>query len=184
MSTGFLSAIAASPCSLSEYVRIRNMQKLPAVEEAKELLTAAKEWGVFKWLTEKSRVRHAADRAWEALDEYEKKVRDAWSDDLQKAYQELIAEAAVDGNAGSKRQFEKAKKAAEGVDPKIKASAKKLKLADDEAYALRMKAEETFEEAERRMSTSMACEGSAQAVEAWELREKFIRKAETAGRSN
>jgi predicted ribosome quality control (RQC) complex YloA/Tae2 family protein len=160
------------------------MQKLPAVEEAKELLTAAKDWGVWKWLTEKSRVRQTADRAWEALDEYEKKVRAAWSDDLQKAYQELMAQAALDGNAKTKRQLEKAQEAAQKVDPKIKAAAKRLKQADDEAYALRMQAEETFDEAEKRMSTSMACEGSRQAVEAWEVREKFIRKCETAGRAS
>src|SRR5579871_2860432 len=160
------------------------MQKLAAVEEAKELLTAAKDWGVWKWLTEKSRVRQTADRAWEALDEYEKKVRAAWSEDLQKAYQELIAEAALDGNAKTKRQFEKAQEAAQKVDAKTKATAKRLKQSDDEAYALRMQAEETFDEAEKRMSTSMACEGSRQAVEAWEVREKFIRKCETAGRAS
>jgi hypothetical protein len=160
------------------------MHKLPAVEEAKELLTVAANWGVWKWLTEKSRVRQTADRAWEALDEYEEKVRSSWSEDLQKAYQELVAEASMNGNAKSRRDFEKAQQAAQGVDPKIKAAAKRLKQADEEAYALRMQAEETFDEAERRMSTSMACEGSRQAVEAWELREKYIRKAEAAGRSS
>ena len=64
------------------------MQKLAAVEEAKTLLDVAKDWGVWKWLTEKKRVRSTADIAWEALEEYEKKVRDSWSDDLKKAYQE------------------------------------------------------------------------------------------------
>ncbi|MFN7996152.1 MAG: hypothetical protein U0Q18_21255 [Bryobacteraceae bacterium] len=159
------------------------MKKLPAVEEAKELLGAAAEaWGVWKWLTEKRSVRQAADKAWEALDECEAKVRASWSDDLQKAYQELMAESMKDGDASSKRQLTKARAAAREVDPKVKALAKRLKEADDEAYALRMKAEDTFAEAEKRMSTSMAKEGSRQAIEAWEMREKLVRKFEAAAR--
>jgi hypothetical protein len=32
------------------------------------------------------------------------------------------------------------------------------------------------------MSTSMACTGAQMAIDAWEMREKFIRKAEALGR--
>jgi hypothetical protein len=32
------------------------------------------------------------------------------------------------------------------------------------------------------MSSSMACEGAQMAIDGWELREKFIRKAEALGR--
>ena len=38
------------------------------------------------------------------------------------------------------------------------------------------------DEADRRMSTSMACEGAQMAIDAWEMREKFIRKMEALGR--
>jgi len=64
----------------------------------------------------------------------------------------------------------------------LKAFAEKLWKADDEAFRLRMTAEETFDEAERHMSIPMAKKGCDQAIEAWELREKFIRRAEAAAR--
>src|SRR5580658_299437 len=102
------------------------MQKVAAVEEAKTLLEAAKEWGVWKWLTDKKKMREAADKAWAAYDEVEEKVRSAWSDDLQKAYAELSAQAAVaDGGAPAKKKYDKAKKDAEGVAAPVKAQAKK-----------------------------------------------------------
>jgi ElaB/YqjD/DUF883 family membrane-anchored ribosome-binding protein len=160
------------------------MRKLVEVEDAKSLLEVAKNWGVWKWLTEKKRVRQTADTAWEAFDVLEKEVKSAWSDDLQKATSELEAEAAVaEGGAPAKRKYEKAKKEAEHVAPQIKATAKKVKDALDEAYSVRMKAEEMFDEAEKRLSTSMAREASQVAIDAYNMREKAVRKAETAGRS-
>jgi len=159
------------------------MRKLVQVEDAKSLLEVAKDWGVWKWLTEKKRVRQTADTAWEAFDELEKEIKDAWSADLQKAYFELDAEAAVaEGGAPAKRKYEKARKEAEHVDPQTKAAAKKVKDALDEAYAVRMKAEDMFDEAERRLSTSMAREASQVAIDAYNMREKAVRKAEAAGR--
>jgi hypothetical protein len=160
------------------------MRKLVEVEDAKSLLEVAKNWGVWKWLTEKKRVRQTADIAWEAFDVLEKEVKSAWSDDLQKATSELEAEAAVaEGGAPPKRKYEKAKKEAEHVDPQIKATAKKVKDALDEAYSVRMKAEDMFDEAEKRLSTSMAREASQVAIDAYNMREKAVRKAEAAGRS-
>jgi len=159
------------------------MRKLVEVEDAKSLLEVAKNWGVWKWLTEKKRVRQTADTAWEAFDVLEKEVKSAWSDDLQKATSELEAEAALaEGGAPAKRKYEKAKKEAEHVDPQIKATAKKVKDALDEAYSVRMKAEDMFDEAEKRLSTSMAREASQVAIDAYNMREKAVRKAETAGR--
>ncbi len=138
------------------------MQKLPPVEEAKALFQkAAQEWGVWKWLTEKPDLRKAADKAWEALEEAEKKVRASWNADLKKAYRTPEAK---------------------GVDPEVAAMAMKLREADREANEQHMAAEETFSEAERRMSISMAREGSRQAIEAWEMREKVIRRFESADR--
>jgi len=158
------------------------MQKLAAVEEAKSLFNEAKDWGVWRWLLEKKRARSTADAAWEALDEYEKKVKDAWSDDLKKAYQEAEAEAALDGKAKSRHRYEKAAEEARDVYSKIKLATKKLKEAEVEAYNVHMEAEEIFAEADRHLSTSMACEGAQRALEAWDLREKVIRKAEAVAR--
>ena len=160
------------------------MRKLVQVEDAKSLLEVAKEWGVWKWLMEKKRVRRTADIAWEAFDELEKDVRSAWSDDLNKAYAELAAEAEVkEGGAPAKRKYEKARKEAADVDPKIKALAQKQKEIDDEAWRVRMQAEDMFDEAEKRLSTSMAREASQVAIDAYNLREKAVRKAETAARA-
>jgi hypothetical protein len=160
------------------------MRKLVQVEDAKSLLEVAKEWGVWKWLTEKKRVRQTADIAWEAFDELEKDVKSGWSDDLQIAYAELVAETALaEGGAPAKRKYEKVKKEAAAVDPKIKAVALKLKEGDDEAYRVRMDAERMFDEAEKRLSTSMAREASQVAIDAYNLREKAVRKAETAARA-
>src|SRR5271157_2217095 len=87
-----------------------SMQKLAAVEEATALMNEAKEWGVWRWLFEKSRVRATADRAVDALSEAEKKVKAAWDDDLKRAYRELEAQAAFENNPRAKRQYEKARK--------------------------------------------------------------------------
>jgi hypothetical protein len=158
------------------------MQKLIPVEEAKALMKEAIDWSLWGWLTEKRKLRTTADRAWEALDELEKKVKGAWSDDLKAAWREVEARAAAGGNARARRQYEKAQEEARDVAPEIKLAAERLKEAEIEADAAHVKAEETFDEADRRMSTSMACEGTRQAIDAWEMREKVIRKAESLGR--
>jgi hypothetical protein len=53
---------------------------------------------------------------------------------------------------------------------------------DEEARQARDAAEAQFDEADRRLSTSMACEGAQMAIDAWEMREKVIRKAEALAR--
>jgi len=136
------------------------MQKLTAVEEAKTLMNEAKAWSVFRWLTEKKKVRAAADRAVAALNEVDEKVKAGWSDDLTRAYK------------GNPRN----------VSPEIKLAAKEVKQADEEAEAARLDAEATFDEAERRMSAGMAREGAQKAIDSWDLKEKAIRKAEAARR--
>jgi hypothetical protein len=137
------------------------MRKLPPVEEAKALMTEAREWSVWRWLTEKRRVRAAADRAVDALGEEERKVKAGWSEELQKAY-----------SNGRGRK----------IDVEIKAAVQGVKEADEIAEAARLDAEKTFDEAERFMSPGMARQGAQKAIESWELREKAIRKAEAAGR--
>jgi hypothetical protein len=139
------------------------MRKLIPVEEAKALMREAIDWGLWGWLTEKRRLRTTADAAWEALEGQEKRVKAAWSDDLKKAYR------AKDGN---------------GLDPERKLAIERMKGADKAWREARIAAEATFDEAERRMSTGMAREGAAQAIEAWELTEKAIRRAEALGRDS
>ena len=84
------------------------MKKLEAVEEARVIMTAGTEWGVFKWLMEKRKVRGIADRATAALNEAEDKVKATWSDDLKKAYNYL---ATQDGNATKGKRGAKTKDA-------------------------------------------------------------------------
>jgi hypothetical protein len=158
------------------------MQKLAEVEEATALMNEAKDWGVWRWLFEKRRVRATADRAVDALSEAEKKVKATWDDDLKRAYRELEAQSAFQDNPRLKRQYEKAKEDAKDVDPEVKRAVQRVKEADDDAYNARMDAEETFDEAERRMSAGMAREGAEKAIDSWERREKAIRKAEVLAR--
>lgn len=141
------------------------MQKLTAVEEAKALMNEAKDWSVWHWLMEKGRVRATADKATDALSELEKNVKAGWSDDLKKAFRGLSAN-------GKSR----------GINPELRLALERIKEADDAAYTARMDAEETFDEAERRLSASMAREGAEKAIAAWELREKAIRRAEALAR--
>jgi hypothetical protein len=138
---------------------MKAMQKLAAVEEAKALMTEAIEWSVWRWLMEKRKVRLAADAAVDALNAQAKKVKAGWSDELKRAY-----------------------KGSPGVAPEIKLAVQKVKDADEAAEAARLDAEDTFDEAERRMSAGMAREGARKAIESWELREKAIRKAEALQR--
>ena len=158
------------------------MHKLVPVEEARALMREGREWGVWRWLAEKRRVRAAADRATEAFDEAEKKVKASWSDGLNRAYTELALAAAVDGSAQSKRRYEKARREAEDVGDGIKAAARRVREADDAAYRARVEAEEMFDDAEARLSAGMAREAAQKALDAYDLRERAIRKAEAAAR--
>lgn len=137
------------------------MQKLIPVEDAQALMREAIDWSLWGWLTEKRRLRTTADAAWESLEGLERRVKGAWSDDLKKAYR------GKDTNH---------------VDPELKLALQRMKEADEAWREARITAEATFDEADRRMSTSMAREGAAQAIEAWELTEKAIRRAEALGR--
>jgi len=158
------------------------MDELALVEEAKQLMNEASDWSVWRWLLEKKRVRAAADRANEALDHLAKKVRSSWEDDAKKVYRELEAKDAFESNPRARHPYEKAKEDARHVDPKVRLAVERVKRADDEAWNARMDAEQTFEDAERGMSASLARQGAAKAIECWVLREKSIRKAEALAR--
>jgi len=154
------------------------MHRLIPVEEATALMTEAKEWSIWRWLLNKSRVRAAADRAVDALLEAEKNAKASWSDDQKKAYREIVAEEALKNNPRAKQRYEKAKEEARNVSPEIKQAVQKVKDADDAGEAARLDAEDTFAEGERRMSANMAREGAGKAIHSWELRMKAIRKSE------
>lgn len=138
------------------------MQKLIEVEEAKTLMNEAINWSVMKWLREKKRVRKAADVANAALDSTIVRLKAEWETELKAAYEQL---ASAKGNKTS---------------ADLLAQAKKLKLAEDEARTARDDAENTFDEAEKQLSTTMAREGCRKAIRSWELHEHVIRLSEAA----
>jgi hypothetical protein len=146
------------------------MHKLAPVEEAKTLFHQARNWSVWRWLIEKKRARATADAAWEALEACEERVKAGWAGEWQQAYRDLSA----NGRPKARRHA--------GLDTGIKEALERLHEADEEARQARDAAEAQFDEADRRMSSSMACEGAQMALDAWEMREKVIRKAEALGK--
>jgi IS30 family transposase len=154
------------------------MEQLPEVETARALMNEAMKWSVMKWLREKKSVRKTADQANAALDQLSESLKRHWPDSVRLAYEALRAEA-----ASSKTAQHAQAKQPPANDSQASAIAKKVKQADDEAYRARMQAEETFDEAERVLSTILAREGCAQAIRAWDLQEKAIRKAEEVDHS-
>ena len=149
------------------------MRKLAEVEDAKALMTEAMGWSVVKWLSEKKRVRKTADLANAALDRLDQEIKARWGDELKAAYSEL------GGNSGGAAQPPH-KQSSQGIDPRVMLLAKKLKESDDEAYRVRMDAEDTFDEAEKKLSTRLAREGCRKAIDSWDLHEQAIRKSEAA----
>ena len=97
---------------------------------------------------------------------------------------ELEAKAAFEKNPRSRQHYEKAIVEAKHIDSEIKLAVQKVKEADDQAYDARMGAEDTFDEAERILSASVACEGAQKAIDSWDLRYKALRKAEALARGN
>jgi hypothetical protein len=148
------------------------MEKIPVVERAKELMTQAVAWSVMKWLREKKAVRKIADQANVALDQLNQAVKDRWPDDVQRAYVGLIKPAAVNRKVNSQHESTSA------TNTEVMMNAKKVKDADDEAQQARTDAEDTFDLAEKQLSTALAREGCRKAIRSWELHEKAIRKAE------
>jgi hypothetical protein len=146
------------------------MQKLGKVEAAKILMTEAQSWSVMMWLRKKKKVRKTADEANAALDELRETVAQSWPADLRSAYDELASKK--NGN-GAAAHF----KAGNGcVPPKVK----HVKDADDAARQARADAEQTFDIAEKQLSTMLAREGCRKAIHSWELHELAISKAEAA----
>ncbi len=149
------------------------MEKIPAVEAAKALMTEALTWSVMKWLREKRAVRKIADQANAALDRLNGEVKDRWPADLRAAYQNLSNRSADNMHRPTCNDSPPSNP----VTPAFLA-AKRVRAADQEAYRARMDAEETFDIAEKQLSTALAREGCRKAIHSWELHEKAIRTAE------
>jgi hypothetical protein len=156
------------------------MLNIKEVDDAKALMTEGINWSVVRWLAEKKRVRKTSDIANDTLDALDKEVKASWSDELKAANDELPA-TALSTLRGPLHPAGSAKIA--DIDPEIKLLAKSIKQADQEAYQAHLDAEDTFDRAEKRLSTSMAREGSRQAIISWELKEKAILKSQDAMRA-
>lgn len=149
------------------------MEESPEVESAKALMTEALTWSVMKWLREKKRVRKTADQANATLDRLNRAVKDRWPAGVRAAYDALATQGP--GKTTVPRQSTPPSPV---MDVRFMLSTKKVKEADDAAYRARMDAEETFDEAEKQLSTRLAREGCRKAIQSWELHERAIRKAE------
>ena len=75
------------------------------------------------------------------------------------------------------------KETAPKIDSHVMTVVKRVKEADDDAYNAHEDAEDLFAEAEKRMSTSRAREAARKALEAYDLHEAAIRKAEALARA-
>jgi hypothetical protein len=148
------------------------MKTLPEVETAKQLMNEAMRWSVMTWLREKRRVRKTADEANAALDRVSEELRQRWPDGIRTAYHALGTNDAgliPNGRPGQKTSAK---------DSREFAIARQLKDADEKADHARMAAEKTFDDAEKRLSTSLAREGCQKAILSWELHERAIREGE------
>ena len=148
------------------------MRKLSEVQEARELMQEAIDWSVFKWMLEKPKVRETADRANDALDRLERTTKARWSDLSKSAFREVSVKA-----KGTNRQIQNAQSSSSAS--RLKLLLEQVRDADGKARRARNDAEKTFDEAERKLSLTLAREGCQKALQAWELHEKAIRKAES-----
>lgn len=133
-------------------------------------MNEAQAWSVMKWLREKKNVRKTADEANAALDRLNDSIKKKWNEEVKAAYEELVSS---NGEAN---------RASVTIDREASLIAKKIKEADDQARRARQDAEDTFDKAEKLLSTSLAREGCRKAIYSWELHENAIRKAEAAVR--
>lgn len=142
------------------------MNRLSEVEKAITLMREAMQWTVMKWLLEKNRVRKAADRANAALDHQILVAKQRWPQNVTLAYKSL---------ASSRPACQPDRSP---TDQRLFTLIKKFRQAEEDAYAARASAESTFDDAEKLLSTRLAREGCTKAIEAWNLLEKAIHKAE------
>ena len=141
------------------------MKSIKEVEQARAIMKAAEDWSVLRWLSEKKKVRRAADAANAALRAQHEQVKSQWPTDLRKAYDALAAKASPNGCSAETVRL-----------------ARRLYDADVKANAAHEQAEATFAEAEKRLSAFMARQGCAEALHSWELLEKANSSAASAAK--
>ena len=137
-------------------------------------MTEAMEWSVFTWLLRKSEVRATADRANAALDRLKRATKSHWSSELRLAYKEKAPRGGPYGSAASTLN---------AIDPESRILIRRLQDGEDAARMARKDAEETFDEAEKRLSTDLAREGCRKAMQQWQLDLKVIRHAQAISAS-
>lgn len=137
------------------------MKKLPQVEIAKTVMMDAMNWSVMKWMREKKSVRAIADEANDAIDRVNQEIKLSWPLNLRSELQALTSNG-------------KSAYSASGENPILR----KIMAADDQAARARADAEQTFDEADRQLSTRLAREGCRKAILSWELHEKANAAAE------
>ena len=136
------------------------MNSLKEVEQARVIMKEADNWSVLRWLSEKKKVRRAADAANAALQAQHEQLKAAWPADLLQAYDAIAM-----------------KKNADGLSEQMLRLAKQLYQADTKANAAHEQAEATFAEAEKKLSTMLARQGCVEALRSWDLLEKANEKA-------
>ncbi len=141
------------------------MTSLKEVERARAIMKDADNWSVLRWLSEKKKVRRAADAANAALRAQHEELMAAWPAVLRQAYDGIAAKVNPDGLSAETIQL-----------------ARTLHTADVKANAAHEQAEATFAEAEKRLSTVLARQGCAEALHSWDLLEKANAKAAAAGK--
>src|SRR5579862_2298861 len=121
------------------------MEKLSEVEAARTLMIEAMNWSVVRWLREKKRVRKTADQANAALDRLSEEIRQRWAHPLRAAY------AAIPVHFSAARSHKA--QCSSSDDSNIVLVATQMKACNDEADRARMDAEDTFDKAEKQLST-------------------------------
>ena len=147
----------------------RRFHELPEVVEAKGLMAEATEWSVFTWMLRKGEVRATADRANAALDRLKRAMKSRWSSEISLAYKDTKSQGDLYGAAAYRCNT---------IDPERRIFLRKVQDGEAAARRARKDAEETFDEAEKRLSTDLAREGCRKALRQWELDLKVIRLAE------
>ena len=132
---------------------------LGLVDETKQLLLEAQEWGMWTWASEtnKSRVRSGIESATEVLKREVEKTKGSWSKALQKAYDGVEA------------------------DPAIKRAVGKLRDAENEMNRATAQSKATFAEAERELDAAKARQGAVEALRAIEIHEAVLELARRLG---
>ncbi len=80
------------------------------------------------------------------------------------------------------RRRGKSKALPKDVDADVLAVAKGVYEADEETETMRLDAEDTFADGEKKLSVAMARDGARKALATYDLHEKAIRKAEAAAK--